>query len=216
MNDPAVDDDPREHAGLTLLDVEWPSVPLPSSIAAFLADADARIDRFFDARKAARKVGFYPSDYPLAFGVLDKLRRIDDQGRSFCEWGSGFGVIAGLASALGYEATGIEIDRELVRASRDLLETHGLDVDILEGSFIPQEYADRAYVSHNETRTDLHGAGAIDEVDVEIDDFDVIFAFPWPDEEPMFLDLFARYAATGTILVTYHSLEEFRVYRKDR
>ncbi len=216
LDDPIANDELREHPALTLVDVEWSSVPLSSSAASFLRDADARIDAFFDERKSARRVGFYPSDYPLAFGVLHELLHMDGHARSFCEWGSGFGVVAGLASMLGFDAQGIEIDRELVKISRDLLETHRLDVEILEGSFIPQEFAERAYVSDQETRTDLSGPGAIDEVDVEIDDFDVIFAFPWPNEEDMFLELFAEFAATGAFFITYHALEEFRVYRKSR
>jgi hypothetical protein len=214
LDDLAADDELREHPALTLVDVRWPTVPLSKSTRAFLRDADARIDAFFDERKTARRVGFYPSDYPLAFSVLHELLRVDNQLRSFCEWGSGFGVVAGLASMLGLEAQGIEIDAELVKISRDLLETHHLDVEILEGSFVPQEFAERAYVSDQETRTDLSGAGAVDEVDVQIDDFDVIFAFPWPNEEDMFLQLFAEGAAHGAVFITYHALEDFRVYRK--
>ncbi len=49
-----------------------------------------------------------------------------------------------------------------------------------------------------------------------IDDFDVIFAFPWPAEEEMYCDLFARFAASGALLVTYSALDDVRVYRNAR
>ena len=45
-------------------------------------------------------------------------------------------------------------------------------------------------------------------------DFDVIFAFPWPDEEDVIPALFDRYAVRGAVLVTYHEGESFRVRRK--
>ena len=45
-------------------------------------------------------------------------------------------------------------------------------------------------------------------------DFDVVFAFPWPDEEEVIPALFDRYAAPGAVLVTYHEAQDFRVRRK--
>jgi hypothetical protein len=51
-------------------------------------------------------------------------------------------VIAGLGTLLGYEACGIEIDGRCVIASRSLLQDHGVDTEILEGTFIPESYAE--------------------------------------------------------------------------
>ena len=189
-------------------------VPVPSAVTAFLADAGARIDAFFDLAKKSRSLGFFPSDHELVYGVLRALKESNPQATRLCEWGSGFGVIAGLGATLGYEACGIEIDPRCVSASRSLLKDHGLDVVILEGSFVPEEYAEQRQMTADGTGTVLWGPGAIDEVDVEIEDFDVIFAFPWPDEQEMYLDLFARYAAVGAILVTYSALEAISVHQK--
>jgi len=204
------------HTALSLVEVHVETDPrLPSEVAAFLADAGARIDAFFDRWKKASSLGFFPSDYEPVYAVLKSIRKSDPGATRLCEWGSGFGVIAGLASTLGYEACGIEIDRRCVIASRSLLKDHGLEVEILEGSFIPEEYAERKWtVASDGTGTILCGAGAIDEVDVEIADFDVIFAFPWPDEEEMYFDLFSLYAAVGSLLVTYSAIEGICVQRK--
>jgi len=190
------------------------SLPLPSAVTAFLADAGARIDAFFDLWKKSRNLGFFPSDYELVYGVLKAIRDSNPEATRLCEWGSGFGVIAGLGAMLGYEASGIELDSRCVSASRTLLKAHQLDVAILEGSFVPEEYAETKEMNADGTGTVLWGPGAIDEVDVEIEDFDVIFAFPWPDEQEMYFDLFARYAAVGAILITYSALEGIRVQRK--
>ena len=188
--------------------------PVPAPVTSFLADAGTRIDAFFELWRRSRNLTFFPSDYELVYGVLQALRESNPEATRLCEWGSGFGVIAGLGAMLGFESSGIEIDARCVAASRSLLEDHKLQVSILEGSFVPQQYIEDEELSDGDTRTALWGAGAIDEVDVEIADFDVIFAFPWPDEEEMYFDLFRRYAAVGAILITYSALEGVRVQRK--
>jgi hypothetical protein len=204
------------HSVLARVDIHPEIDPrLPSAVMAFLSDAGARIDAFFERWKKSSSLGFFPSAYEPVYAVLKAIRESDPHATRLCEWGSGFGVIAGFASTLGYEACGIEIDRRCVIASRSLLKDHGLDVDILEGSFIPEEYAEHRWRADNGgTGTILCGAGAIDEVDVEIEDFDVIFAFPWPDEQEQYFDLFSCYAAVGAILVTYSAIDGICMQRK--
>jgi hypothetical protein len=204
-----------QRAPLAQLDLE-PDVSraVPARVTTFLADAGTRIDAFFELWRRSRNLTFFPSDYELVYGVLQALRESNPEATRLCEWGSGFGVIAGLGAMLGFESSGIEIDARCVAASRSLLEDHKLQVSILEGSFVPQQYIEDEELSDGDTRTALWGAGAIDEVDVEIADFDVVFAFPWPDEEEMYFDLFRRYAAVGAILITYSALEGVRVQRK--
>jgi hypothetical protein len=43
---------------------------------------------------------------------------------------------------------------------------------------------------------------------------DVVFAYPWPDEESVTGELFDRYAGAGALLVTYHGGDDFRLRRK--
>ncbi len=65
--------------------------------------------------------GFHASDYVLAYNTLRAL--LDEptlRGRTFCEWGSGSGVVTLLAASLGFRAFGIEIQEALVEASREL------------------------------------------------------------------------------------------------
>ena len=164
----------------------------------------------------SRMMGFVPSDFRSVYPVLRTLHETCAVADRFCEWGSGVGVVVGLAGMIGYDAYGIEIRPELVEESRQLLDEFDLSVEILEGSFIPEEYAEKQGFTDGEAVTVLSGAGARDEVDVDIDDFDVIFAFPWPGEEDLYFDLFGRYGATGAHLVTYHGpVEGVRVQRKE-
>ncbi len=48
---------------------------------------------------------------------------------------------------------------------------------------------------------------AYDDLGLDVDEFDVIFAYPWPGEEDVVIDPFDRYAATDA------SLEPTRVAR---
>jgi hypothetical protein len=48
----------------------------------------------------------------------------------FCEWGSGWGIVTGLAQTLGFQAEGVEIDQALSDASRQFLAEHGLTCPI--------------------------------------------------------------------------------------
>ncbi len=205
--------DSSSTASLVELDLD-PVIDLPGDVHDYLVDADARIDAFFKRHSRAQRMGFFPSDYPLIYGALVALREHDPEPGRFCEWGSGFGVVAGLGSLLGYESYGIEIDPRLIGVSREFLRSHRLDVEILEGSFIPDEYLRTETFSDRDTATIITGPGAIDEVDMPIDDFDLIFAFPWPTEDVMYRDLFARFGADGAIFMTYHAVEEVRAYRK--
>ena len=109
---------------------------LPADVRAFLREADRRIERFC---QDAHIPGFVPSDFTTAYGALHAIAANSvAPGDLFCEWGSGFGVVACLAAMLGFEACGIEIEEELVDAARQLADDFGLTVEFLRGSFIPQ------------------------------------------------------------------------------
>lgn len=187
----------------------------PKDVAAFLADAEDEVDRVFAARDRGLAQGFFPSDHESVFATLAALRGRVGEGASFCEWGSGLGVVAGLAAYLGYRACAIEVVPGLVARSRELLARHGLAVDVLQGSFVPEGFGEQVRLpADEEARTVLDAAR--EEVDVEIEDFEVIFAFPWPAEEEMFDRLFLAHAADGSVLVTYGYREGVRARSKRR
>ena len=69
--------------------------PLPARALDFIAAGRSRF-------KSIDCFDFVPSDYDMAWRCLNALPR----GR-FCEWGSGFGIVTGLAEMLGFESYGI-------------------------------------------------------------------------------------------------------------
>jgi hypothetical protein len=61
-------------------------------------------------------------------------------------------------------------------------------------------------------RTD--GLAAYDQLDLEIDDFDLVYSYPWPGEEHVVDELFDTCAAVGALLLTYHGQDGIRLQRK--
>ena len=55
---------------------------------------------------------------------------------------------------------------------------------------------------------------AYQELQLDPNDFDVIFAYPWPGEDDVITGLFDHCAAQGALLVTYSYLDGVSVYRK--
>jgi hypothetical protein len=199
---------------MPLLDVCLPTggdAP-PREVRAFLREAGRRIDRF---QRDHHIPGFVPSDYTRTYDAMRSLAAASlTTGNLFCEWGSGFGVVACLASMLDFDACGIEIEGELVEEARRLADDFDLPVEFVRGSFIPPGGSrclapDSAFGWLN-TVSD----GAHDDLGYDPDDFDVIFAYPWPDEERGVGALFEQYAGPGAVLLTYHSGDNLRLRRK--
>jgi hypothetical protein len=184
---------------------------VPGDVISFLREAERRIERF---QLSNRVPGFVPSDFHRAYGVLLALAADLPPGSMFCEWGSGFGVVTCLAALVGFDACGIEIDEDLVDAARRLSGDFELPVEFICGSFIPD--GAEAYVDAGEGFAWLTTDGGYSQGELGLapDDFDVIFAYPWPDEERLTEDLFERYAAVGAVVVTYHGGDDFRLRRK--
>jgi hypothetical protein len=198
---------------MPLVDVSLPvdEGPLPRDIRAFLREADRRIELFQRDRLVP---AFVPSDFARAYAVLRAMAAGNvTAGNLFCEWGSGFGVVACLAAMLDFDAWGIEIEPELVDAARELAADFDLPVEFTCGSFIPPGGAERLSANH-EFAWLTTDAASQEEPELEPSDFDVIFAYPWPDEEAVVETLFVRHAQTGAVLVTYHEGADFRLRRK--
>lgn len=199
---------------MALRELALPRSPaaLPADAARFIREAEVRIDRF---QSECRVPAFVPCDYAAAFQVLHALSDgVLIRGRRFCEWGSGFGVVVGLAAMLDFDACGIEIEESLVVEARKLTEDFDLPAEFVQGSFVPRGAEDRVHASGAYSWLTTEGDYAYDDLDLDISDMDVVFAYPWPDEEVVVCELFDRYAGTGAILATYHSSGEFRLKRK--
>jgi hypothetical protein len=191
---------------------------LPCGVAALLREADRRGSEF-GSRLSSTYRGFVPSDYVYMYHALRAVSHASLAcGNAFCEWGSGLGVVASLAALVGFDAYGIEIDPDLFDASLELAEDFDVPVELLLGSFIPpgaDDLIDRAFADcDGGLSLDPHADHTYDELGLEIRDFDVIFAFPWPNDEELTAQLFERFAARGALLLTYSDSNAVRLRRK--
>jgi len=150
---------------------------------------------------------FVASQYEEVHQVLAELAE-EDHG-IFLEWGSATGAITIMAEMLGFEAYGIEIDPDYVQAARRLAEEFESGAEFLEGSFIPRSYQD----AEDSDSLELGLPDAYDDHVIEICDADVIYAFPWPDDREVHLEVFHRYAREGAVYVSF-DVDRFTVVRK--
>lgn len=199
---------------LQQLDFFPSETPVPEQIAALIADGKARGDEFLQTNRAP---AFVSCDFEPVYHALMTVRQGNlAPGNVFCEWGSGFGTVATMASLLGFESYGIEIQPMLVDSARLLAADYDARVDFVHGSFVPPgcehivEQAAQSDVFWLVTESD----DAYADLELEVDDFDVVFAYPWPDEEEVITNLFDAAAATGAILLTYSYLDGIRIQRK--
>ena len=194
---------------------------LSDDVVAFLCEADLRISQFV-RNSLPRAPGFVPSDFVTVYHALRAITEAKlAPGNSFCEWGSGFGVVASLAAILEFNVCGIEIERRLVDASRRLASDFGLPVAFVHGSFVPpgaEDHAEEALADNSSEYFWLvtNSDGAYGELGLDPDDFDVVFAYPWPGEECLIASLFENHAAEGALLLMYDQFNSVRLQRKVR
>ncbi len=187
---------------------------VPAHVLAFIADAEERIDSWMTDQARRTPLGFVPSDFPRVYATLHELgeRRLVP-GQQLLEWGSGFGVVASMATWLDYETFGIEIHRELAEQAELLAADYELPAQFHVGSFVPPD-GEPLTDSVPDSHWLESGRPAYEDMGLQVDDFDLIFAYPWPGEEEVTFALFEHFAEPGALLVTYHGYEGIKVVRR--
>ena len=153
---------------------------------------------------------FIASEYEV---VLESLIAHRAPGRTFLELGSASGVITIMADLLGYEAAGIEIDTSLVTTARALSARFDSRARFVAGSFFPSGYAFKTASGDERTGTMGAGISAYLELGRALDDFDVVFGYPWGGEEPVMLDLMKRYGSPDALLLMHGVNDGVKAYR---
>ena len=143
---------------------------------------------------------FVAADYER---VLQALLRLQTPRARFLEWGSATGVVTIIADLLGFEAYGIELDSRLVDIARRLAEKYESRARFVTGSFLPSGYRWRPSTGDGRLGTIGEGASAYGELGYALDDFDLVYAYPWSGEEPMMRDLMHQYGRSGARLLLH-------------
>lgn len=152
-------------------------------------------------RRALQAKGFsvfHPSPY---FRVFRKLLELGSgEGRVFLEWGSGFGTIACFAAMLGYESYGLEIEEPFVDAAASCARALDLDVQFGCGSYVPEAFEPEDAPSSHVEWDEESGYATLD---LRPQDVDVIYVYPWPDDETFHRVLFRETTHADAALVTF-------------
>jgi hypothetical protein len=188
--------------------VDWSVLPAAAAlepatrdrIDALIEDGHEHWVRFDSEVRSQHFHPFVPAEHEKVLRLLLELRR---PGLRFLEWGSGMGVITIMADMLGFDASGIELDGDLVRTSRALAAAHGSAAQFAAGSFLPQGYVYRAPDGDTRQGTVGHGRSGYLELGRPLEDFDVVFGYPWGGEAPLMRDVMATYGSKRARLVLW-------------
>lgn len=200
------------------IDFSPPEIPIPAEVEAYLQSMVDPIEHFRTKTPGSFR-GYVPSDYSKFYVAMTHLveRRLAC-GSAFCEWGSGLGISTCLASMLGFDSVGIEIDNRLVQAAEELASEQGLDVEFALGSFLPDgvdDLIDEAFADNEgEISMIIQSDDAYQQLGRELDEFDLVFCFPWPTDESVTAEIFERFACNGAILLTFDEGEGYQARRK--
>lgn len=162
-----------------------------------------------------RRRSFHPfvaADYERVLRALLPLRA---PGLRFLEWGSATGVITIMADLLGFEAYGIELDPHLVGIAQGLAERHHSGARFATGSFLPAGYRWRPSTGDGRLGTIGDGASAYPLLGHPLEDFDLVYGYPWTGEEEMMHDLMRSYGRRDALLLL-HGPDGVRTFRAGR
>lgn len=204
-------------ADLVALPFEVAASKLPPRVEAIAREANMRSQAWIDARLDDPIPGFVPCDFRRVAEGLQEIGRLGlAPGSAFLEWGSGIGGVTLLAAALGFDATGIEVVESLVDSAIEFAEEEEVEAEFFAGSYIPEGLDEVADGAEEFAWIETEIEPAYEEMEVDPDDFDLIFAYPWPGEEQIIQELFLAVGGTGALLLTYNGVEDLRLFRKMR
>jgi len=200
---------------LLALDELCLSAPVTGQAEQLIASGESRILEIGAAHRNTRLPAFVPADYRAVFLALQAIETNKlAPNRRFCEWGSGLGIVAMLAQQLGFEAVGIEIERELVAEANQLARKQQNSARFVHGTFIPESVEHLADTQDDLATLGRGVADGYDELGLDADDFGLIYAYPWPGEEAVIESIFDAVATHGALLLTYRSTEDVVLQRK--
>lgn len=187
---------------------------IPAEVAGWIRETRLRIQTFQDRWDRPQIEQFVASDYEYVYQAMSWL--VEEglvSGNRFLEWGCGFALNCVIAAHLGMDAIGIEAEDELIREGRQTLELTGQLAELCWGNFLPRGAEDLA---HDPTLPSLgHPVPSVyRELGLDIDDFSMIFAYPWPGEEDFLLEVFEDNAGNGALFVQFCGPYDLRIWRR--
>lgn len=186
---------------------------IPEIVSERLQEARKRIEAFQDRWDQPQLEQYVPADFPLLYQTLGWV--IESQpltGNRFLEWGCGFAVVSALASTFGMDTVGIEAEPALLAQAKQLIADWAAEVELVGGDFLPtgaDSLADDPLLPSL-----CHQAeNAYSSIQLDLDDFDLVYGYPWPGEEQFHQDVFERHARLGALLLQFCGPNDLRLFR---
>ncbi|TWU42397.1 hypothetical protein Poly41_06940 [Novipirellula artificiosorum] len=157
---------------------------------------------------------FVAADYELVYQSI--CWTLESQmliGRRFLEWGCGFAVVSALASTLDLDVIGVEAESVLLEQARRVIADWNAKVELVHGNFLPPG-AER--LADDPTLPSLgHEVESVyPTIGLDLDDFAIVYSYPWPGEDDFHERVFESFAATGALLMQFCGPNDVRVFRK--
>jgi hypothetical protein len=183
---------------------------LQARLEALRVEGWAIWDRFTAEVRDQQFHPFVAADYEVVGQALLSWRR---PGLRFLEWGSATGVITVMADLLGFEAYGIELDPGLVATARDLARKFDSGARFAAASFLPAGYRWRPKDGDGRTGTLGSGPSGYLELGHSLDEFDLVFGYPWDGEEAVMLDVMKTYGRPDALLLLHSASTGVTAFR---
>ncbi len=203
---------------LVLRKIEIPSAvdsrPIPPKIVSAIESARQRIEAFQDRWDRPQIEQFVAADYGHVYQSLDWLLETQITiGRRFVEWGCGFAIVSACAASLGLDVIGIEAEEVLLQQGRKTIAQWNVELELVHGNFLPPG-ADS--LADDPMLPSLgHEVGcAYETIGLDLDDFAIVYSYPWPGEDDFHEAVFDRYATRGALLMMFCGPNDIRLYRK--
>ena len=135
-------------------------------------------------------------------------------GARFLEWGSATGVITIMADMMSFDAYGIELEAGLANTARALAARYESRAQFVTGSFLPTGY--KRLGGDGESDTIGDGPSGYLQLGRALDDFDVVFGYPWDDDAPLMHDLMRQYGRPSALLLLNDTAVGVRAFRGGR
>lgn len=189
-------------------------IAIPDPIKTRIERAKSRIEAFQDRWDRPQIEQFVAADYELVYQTLRwTMESQPTIGRRFLEWGCGFAVVSAFAATMDLDVIGIESEQELLTEGHITIEQWDVPVELIHGNFLPsgaESLADDPTLPSLGHRV----ADGYLQVGLDLDDFAIVYAYPWPGEDDFHELVFDRHAARGALLLLFCGPNDMRLWRK--